>query len=197
MDNNTMNLNPSEPIPTTTSTNNEQQGYQSTTSTSDKLKRSTFLPIFRPPTSIIKLGVNDDLLLANVPSTYYLFNFVFNSYIYISIIDSHLAPQELLRRQQATNISETSIVTNIDDRHEPFCLSPKDIQELSTRLQVKESIITGNANRLRVICELLLALHEYFRRNILVRRDVALEHPTLNSKQMSLLLEFFLQIDGK
>ena len=85
----------------------------------------------------------------------------------------------------------------MDDSHEPFCLSAIDIKELSTRLQVNESIIICNANRLRAICERLLDLHECFRRKVLARRDVALKEPTLNSKQMSLILEFFLQIDGK
>ncbi|CAF4476454.1 unnamed protein product, partial [Rotaria magnacalcarata] len=73
--NNTMNSNRIEPV--TTTSNNEQQGYQSTTVKSDNLTRYFFLPIFPPKTSMIKLGANDDLLLANVPSSYYLFNFVF------------------------------------------------------------------------------------------------------------------------
>ncbi|CAF2235752.1 unnamed protein product, partial [Rotaria magnacalcarata] len=167
MDNNT-----TEP----TTSNNEQQDYQSTTLNADNMTRSFFLPIFPPKTSIITLGVNDHLLLANVPN-------------------SHLAQNQLLQRQQATNISDSSTLNNIDDTQEPFCLSAIDIKELSTRLQVNESIITCNANRLRVICERLLELHEYFRRKILARRDVALKEPTLNSKQMSLILEFFLQID--
>ena len=75
MDNNT-----TQAITTTTS-NNEQQDYQSTTLNTDNMTRSFFLPIFPPKTSIITLGVNDHLLLANVPSSYYyyLFNFVFIS----------------------------------------------------------------------------------------------------------------------
>ncbi|CAF4800834.1 unnamed protein product, partial [Rotaria magnacalcarata] len=48
------------------------------------MTRSFFLPIFPPKTSIITLGVNDHLLLANVPN-------------------SHLAQNQLLQRQQATN----------------------------------------------------------------------------------------------
>ncbi|CAF4453624.1 unnamed protein product, partial [Rotaria magnacalcarata] len=162
--------------PTTTSSNNEQQGYRPTTVNSDNLTRYFYLPIFPPKTSMIKLGANDDLLLANVSN-------------------SHLAPNELLRRQQATNILDSSILNNMDDSHEPFCLSAIDIKELSTRLQVNESITICNADRLRVICERLLELHQYFRRKILARRDVALKEPTLNSKQMSLILEFFLPID--
>ncbi|CAF4688056.1 unnamed protein product, partial [Rotaria socialis] len=108
---------------------------------------------------------------------------------------SHLAQNQLLQRQQATQISDSSILNNIDDSREPFCLSAIDIKELSTRLQVDESIIISNANRLRVICHRLLELHEYFRRRVLAIQDVALNEPTLNSKQMSLILEFFLQID--
>ncbi|CAF5188020.1 unnamed protein product, partial [Rotaria magnacalcarata] len=83
----------------------------------------------------------------------------------------------------------------MDDSREPFCLSSEDAKELSTRLQVNESIIMCNANRLRVICDRLLELHEYFRRRVTAMQDVALNEPTLNSKQMSLILEFFLQID--
>ncbi|CAF1246124.1 unnamed protein product, partial [Rotaria magnacalcarata] len=93
---------------------------------------------------MIKLGANDDLLLANVPIIF--------------------AQNELLQRQQATNISDSSILNNMDDSREPFCLSSEDAKELSTRLQVNESIIMCNANRLRVICDRLLELHEYFRR---------------------------------
>ncbi|CAF4742524.1 unnamed protein product, partial [Rotaria socialis] len=134
------------------------------------------LPIFPPETSIITLGVNDHLLLANVPNSY-------------------LSQDELVRRQQATNISNILTLNNLDNYHEPFGLSSIDINELSTRLQVKESIIRGNADRLDSICHRLLELHEHFRRETLVRPAVALDEPTLNSKQMSIVLEFFLQID--
>ncbi|CAF4307165.1 unnamed protein product, partial [Rotaria magnacalcarata] len=37
----------------------------------------------------------------------------------------------------------------MDDSREPFCLCSEDAKELSTRLQVNESIIMCNANRLR------------------------------------------------
>ncbi|CAF5222478.1 unnamed protein product, partial [Rotaria magnacalcarata] len=109
-----------------------------------------------------------------------------------NVPNSHLVQNQLLQRQQATNMSDTSILNNIDDSREPFCLSAIDIKELSARLQVNESIIICNANRLRVTCERLLELHQYFRRKVLERPDVALKEPTLNSKQMSLILEFFL-----
>ena len=78
-----------------------------------------------------------------------------------------------------------------------FSLSERDAEQLAERLQVGKSIITFNAEQLRRICHSLLSMHESFRRNILHKRDVALKEPTLNSKQMALALEFFLQIDGK
>ncbi|CAF5053085.1 unnamed protein product, partial [Rotaria magnacalcarata] len=56
--------------------------------------RYFYLPIFPPKTSMIKLGANDDLLLANVPN-------------------SHLAQNELLQRQQATNMSDSSMLNNM------------------------------------------------------------------------------------
>ena len=68
---------------------------------------------------------------------------------------------------------------------------------MTTRLCTSVSIITFNADRLCGICSFLLTLHESFRRNVLEKRDMALEEPTLNWKQMAIALEFYLQIDGK
>ena len=59
------------------------------------------------------------------------------------------------------------------------------------------SIITFNAERLSGISYFLCELHEPFRRRVLRKPDVALKEPTLNSKQMALALEFYLQIDSK
>ena len=58
-------------------------------------------------------------------------------------------------------------------------------------------MIKCNANRLRSVCYLLFQVHKTFRREVLERPDIGIKNPTLNSKQMSILLEFFLQIDGK
>ncbi|CAF4293323.1 unnamed protein product, partial [Rotaria sordida] len=76
-----------------------------------------------------------------------------------------------------------------------FSLSEQDANELASRLQLGKSIITFNAQRFRTICYTLLAFHESFRRHVLCKRDVALKEPTLNSKQMAMALEFYLQID--
>lgn len=88
-------------------------------------------------------------------------------------------------------------MNNYDYSSSDFRLSRSDAEALSTRLQVGMSIITFNADRLRGICAHLLALHESFRRHTLRRRDVALKQPTLNSQQMAMALEFYLQIDGQ
>ncbi|CAF1636162.1 unnamed protein product [Rotaria sp. Silwood1] len=78
-----------------------------------------------------------------------------------------------------------------------FSLSEQDAVELATQLQVGKSIITFNADQLRRICYTLLALHETFRRHVLFKSDVPLKEPTLNSKQMAMALEFYLQIDAE
>lgn len=75
------NINATQAITTTTTSNNEQQDYRATTLNSDNMTRSHFLPIFPSTTSIITLGVNDHLLLTNVPSSYFVFNSVFISLI--------------------------------------------------------------------------------------------------------------------
>ncbi|CAF1082458.1 unnamed protein product [Rotaria magnacalcarata] len=168
-----MDSNRTEPVTTTTSSsssNNEQQGYQSITLRSNDFKRYSYLSIFPPKTSVITPGVYDHLLLANVPN-------------------SRLGPDELRRRQQTSSTTtDASASINYDHDRDPFCLSSEDAKELSTRLQ-------NNADRLSSICYLLLGVHQLFRRKVLERPDAAVKNPTLNSKQMSILLEFFLQID--
>ncbi|CAF2973953.1 unnamed protein product [Rotaria sp. Silwood2] len=161
-----------------TTLNNKQQGYQSITLPQDNQQRSQYLSIFPPPTSVITLGVNDHLLLPNV-------------------LNSQLGTDELMRRQQAKDLTNTSFLpsNDDDDDQQQFCLSSMDAKELSTRLQVNESIITCNANRLRLICQLLFGYHESFRANVLSRSNIAVKDPTFYSKRMSLALEFFLQID--
>ncbi|CAF3896220.1 unnamed protein product, partial [Rotaria sp. Silwood1] len=115
---------------------------------------------------------------------------------YYHQLDSRLGPDELRRRQQASSTTtDASASINYDHDRDPFCLSSKDAKELSTRLQVTELVIKSNADRLSSICYLLLGVHQLFRRKVLERPDVAVKNPTLNSKQMSILLEFFLQID--
>jgi len=78
-----------------------------------------------------------------------------------------------------------------------FSLSEEDVEELTTRLQVAKSIITFNAEKLRGHCDHLCGLHESFRRNILLKPDVAVRGYPLPSQQMALALEFYLQIDGE
>ena len=88
-------------------------------------------------------------------------------------------------------------MNSYDYSNDGFDLSEEDVEELAGRLQVGKSIITFNAVQLRGICCSLLALHESFQRNVLLKKDVALKEPTLNSKQMAMALEFYLQMDGK
>ena len=112
---------------------------------------------------------------------------------------NHLAPHELRRRQHGAYIFEGSIImsnyeyASIDGFH----LSCDDAQEMAQRLRVDMPIIIFNAIRLRSHCCTLLALHEYYRRNILKQPDMIISQPVLSSKQMVLALEFYLQMDGK
>ena len=111
---------------------------------------------------------------------------------------TRLTPLEVLRRQHGAYTEDAlMIVNNYQYSYHGFTLSTQDIEELAARLRVGESIITFNADRLRGISYFLCQLHESFRRHILHKKDVALKEPRLNSKQMALALEFYLQIDSK
>ncbi|CAF1517477.1 unnamed protein product, partial [Rotaria sordida] len=131
-----------------------------------------YLPIF--PTEYV--GPNKCLLLANVPV-------------------NRLAPHQINRRQYGAYTFDALMLMNQYDYSDGFSLSEQDANELASRLQVGKSIITFNAQRLRSICHTLLAFHESFRRYVLCKSDVALKEPTPNSRQMAMVLEFYLQID--
>ncbi|CAF1551374.1 unnamed protein product, partial [Rotaria sp. Silwood1] len=153
--------------------NRQQHDYQPRT-LPDKKKngRYAYLPLF--PTKSV--GIDECLLLANV-----------------SI--SHLSSDEIIRREHGAYISDALMLMNTYNYGNSFSLLQEDVEQLAIRLKVGKAIITFNADRLRTICCTLLALHESFRRNILCMADVALQEPTLNSKQMAIALEFYLQID--
>ncbi|CAF1382378.1 unnamed protein product, partial [Adineta steineri] len=111
-------------------------------------------------------------------------------------IDTRLTSHEIVRRQRGAYTSDAlSMMYNYKYSNDGFTLLEKDVEDLATHLLVGKSIITFNADRLRGICYYFLALHESFRKNILLLNDIALEEPILNSKQMAILLEFYLQID--
>ncbi|CAF4745405.1 unnamed protein product, partial [Rotaria sp. Silwood2] len=148
-------------------------GYQPRTLLEHNHGRYAYLPIF--PSKYT--GPNECLLLADVPV-------------------NRLASHEITRRQQGAYTSYALMMMNTYDYSDGFSLSEQDAEELASRLQVGKSIITFNTNRLRGICCTLLALHKSFRRHVLCERDIALKEPTLNSKQMAMALEFYLQIDG-
>ena len=71
MNHNTMDSNRTEPVTISSSSNNEQQGYQSITFRSNDFARYAYLSIF-PSTKLEGTLAIDDhlLLLANVPSLY-------------------------------------------------------------------------------------------------------------------------------
>ncbi|CAF1366575.1 unnamed protein product [Rotaria sordida] len=134
--------------------------------------RFTYLPIF--PAKFV--GKDEHLLLANVPETC-------------------LTSNEIARREQGASTPEALMLMETYEYGDKFSLSKEDVEELATRLKVGKSIITFNADRFRSICCTLLAFHESFRRNILCMPDSVIQEPTLTSKQMAIVLEFYLQID--
>ncbi|CAF5001428.1 unnamed protein product [Rotaria sp. Silwood1] len=110
-------------------THHELSGYQPRTLPDKNNGRYAYLPIF--PTALV--GVDDCLLLANVPET-------------------HLTPQEMARCQHGVDTSDALRMMNTYKYIDTFSLSEQDAEELALRLQVCQSIITFNADRLRCIC---------------------------------------------
>ena len=194
MDCDVVDLNRAEQAVSSLLTSNKRQEYKSRTLQEHNMARCAYLPIF--PTKSI--GPNDCLLLANIPGSYFDMYLLLIFSFYDHHLAIHLAPHEILRREHGAYTSDAlMMMNNYNYSNDSFQLSYEDAEALATRLHVGKSIITFNADRLRGICYSLLAHHESFRRNVLQQSDVALKEPTFNSQQMSILLEFYLQIDGK
>ena len=115
------------------------------------------------------------------------------------LLENHLSPHELLRRQHGSYTLQTSSAMNTYNYAsiDGFHLSYDDAQQMAQRLRVDMSIIIFNVIRLRGHCHFLLTIHEYYRRNVLHQPDMIIKEPVLSSKQMVVALEFYLQMDGK
>ena len=98
---------------------------------------------------------------------------------------------EIIRHQNGAYIEDAlTMVNKYQYSRTGFRLSIQDAEELAARLQVGMSIIISNAERFCGISHYLCALHEAFRRNVLLKPDVGLKEPIFSSKQMALALEF-------
>ena len=78
-----------------------------------------------------------------------------------------------------------------------FSISGIDARSLADRLRVDVSIITFNADLLRQHCYYFIELYVELQKTVLGERNIDLSGSTLDSKEMALALEYFLQMDGK
>lgn len=125
-------------------------------------------------------------------------NYCLLSVCYRDLTVTRLPPLEILRRQHGAYTEEALLLANnYRFGTDGFCLSRLDAEELATRLRVGISIITYNANYFRALCQLFLALRQSFREQILQKKGVAAGELALKSKQMTVALEFYLQMDGE
>ncbi|CAF3780742.1 unnamed protein product [Rotaria sp. Silwood1] len=145
-------------------THHELSGCQPRTLPDKNNGRYAYLPIF-PMGSV---GVDNCLLLANVP-------------------EIRLTPQEMARRQHGAYTSEALRMMNTYKYIDTFSLSEQDAEELTLRLQVGQSIITFNADRLRCICDcnsiywyfIPLRREEELADNIVYTRGASIGNPDL------------------
>ena len=105
---------------------------------------------------------------------------------------------QIAQRQRFTFTSELHPILETYDPSEAFSISPEHAHPLADRLHVNLSILLFNAQRLRSHCVYFQHLFERFQRAILrPRLPGTARERHLNSKQMALLLEFYLQMDGR
>ena len=99
------------------------------------------------------------------------------------------------QRRDDAPTAEAQIVLESYDYSGQFSISLRDMEALADRLVMEPSILLFNADRLRSYCSFFLHLDDRFRQKIL--QDSVRTERSLDSEQMTLLLEFYLQIDGK
>ena len=158
--------------------------------------RFNYIPKF----PVIAHGPNNPLLLASVPRLY--FHFFYSDYLFISYnvychLVTRLEPLEILRREHGAFTSDALMLMDQYPHTGLYSLSEEDVGKLARRLLIGKSIITFNAGELRGKCYSCFPLFEEFRRDILRLPDIHPEKLTLSSKQMSILVEFYLQMDGE
>lgn len=180
--------------------NDVQDEYRQRQLNSKRHPRYNYLPLY----PAIACSPNDRLLLTNVPGLYFLIdtsmmNTLTSSFVFFchSLV-TRLPLLEIIRRQHGAYTEDALMfMNNYRFAKTGFRLLKEDAEELAARLRVGMSIITFNAERLSGISHFFCQLHETFRLKILRVPCIRLKEPTLNSKQMALALEFYLQIDSE
>lgn len=79
-----------------------------------------------------------------------------------------------------------------------FSISESDAEALAARLHVHKSIVTYNAHRFRAYVFSLTDLRGWLRRQVLDDdRQTPVDESPISSPQVAIILEFYLQMDGR
>jgi hypothetical protein len=165
--------------------------YQSVTIQSLNSGRYAYMPLY-PNKCALPYKY---LLLANVPGNPP--SSLFSLFLFSCLEGARLSSREHRQRRNGVVAADARTFIENYDTSAPFSLSLLDAEDLADRVLVNSFILLFNAQRLRIFCFYFLKLYERFQRKIL-RPSVPWEREcTLDSSQMVLLLEFYLQMDGK
>lgn len=113
------------------------------------------------------------------------------------VLAYRLNANQIVQRESQINSTIAQRIIDNYDCSDLFTIEMHDALQMSERLRVDLSILLFNADRLRSYCFYFLNLYERFQQRILYR-DPPQQRPEhyLNSEQMMIVLEFFLQIDS-
>ena len=172
-----------------------QRDYRPYTLHRENERRRAFLPTFP---SIFVDSPTTPLLLANVSGmTISRFDHDITYFLcFFYVLVNELSSSEVARRQYGTYTVDPMEYHCNNDPLRDCPLFQEDAEELAQRLQVDMPIITFNACHFRRIIHYFLGLYKTFRLLTLCKVDVIWKKPILNSKEMAMALEFFLQFDG-
>ena len=107
-----------------------------------------------------------------------------------------LSSYQRLQRQHAGSTSQALAFMEKYDSFRLFSIRPLDMKSLTERWHAPQSLITFNAARLANICHGFLKDYARFCKQLFHDEERAYRNLFIDSQQMCIALEFFLQMDG-
>ena len=168
--------------------------YPSKTINPSSMARYKHLPAFPTIDSTLREGH----LLANVPRKDDHASSPCSLCIFSRLIlVARLSAREVDQRRHAGSTAHALQRLSEYSYRGEFSISESDTEALAARLHVDKSIIVYNARRFRAYVFFLTDLRGWWRRQVFDNERQTLAESPINSQQVTIILEFFLQMDGR
>ena len=115
----------------------------------------------------------------------------------IFVLVSRLGAYEQIRREHHAQSADSLALIEYGCYEGFFSMNQREAEEFACRFRLPLSIVAFNLRKLGGICNRLLADYAQFRREYYGEGNRVYRRVDFNSRSMAILLEFYLQIDGR